>query len=71
MSFVVISEEKNNVERLYKIDGHKVKAIIDYDKETIRLRAHGFENLYPISVYLKFQGDMEEFIKKKVFLNGH
>jgi hypothetical protein len=61
----------NPVEREYDLDGHIVKAVIDYDKETIRLRSKDFDSLYTFASYLKFPGNMEEFVKEKVFPHGY
>jgi hypothetical protein len=68
MAFEVCSDDGTNVERHYRINGTMVKAYIDFKEENIRLRASGFDRLYPFSSYLKFPGDMEDFIKHKVML---
>ena len=58
-------------EREYKVDGELIKADIDFSKETIRVRGNGVDRVFTFSHYLKFPGNMEEFVKQKVFPNGH
>lgn len=58
-------------ERVYEINGESVKASIDYARETIRVQGNGLDRVYTFAHYLKFPGNMEEFVKQKVFPDGH
>ncbi len=50
----------------YEIRNHRYQSLIDFDKGTVTLRGHGWTQIYQLSEYENYDGDMEAFLRSKL-----
>lgn len=50
----------------YQIEGRRVMARTDFDKNEIMISAHGFCKTFSMDEYMEFNGNMEDFARAKL-----